>query len=111
LIQATAADMMRLVMIRATEEGICVCAVLHDGFLIEADADKIEVETGRMRVIMDEVAIMVAGAVIPVDVDAFAWPDCYTPDEGDAATYATIMRLLDEAETATAHGAVSVEVA
>ena len=40
----------------------------------------------------------IIGATIPVDVNTFAWPDCYEPDGDDADVYATIMRLLDEAE-------------
>ena len=99
VMQATAADMMRIVMIRATEAGICVCAVLHDGFFIEADEAEIEGEARRMRAIMDEISMMVIGAVIPVDAATFAWPNCYEPDDDDAAVYATIMRLLEEEAT------------
>jgi hypothetical protein len=60
LIQATAADAMRLTMILATEADVCVCTVLHDGFLIEADADKIDAEVARMCAIMDQ-ASMIGG--------------------------------------------------
>ena len=94
VMQAVAGDMMRLVMIRATEAGICVCAVLHDGFFIEAGEAEIEVEARRMREIMDEISMMVIGVVIPVDMATFAWPNCYEPDDDDAAVYASIMRML-----------------
>jgi hypothetical protein len=40
----------------------------------------------------------VVGVAIPITVDVFRWPNCYAPDDDDAATYAEIMRHIDEAE-------------
>lgn len=99
VMQSVAADMMRLVVIRATEEGLCVCSVLHDGFFVEAEEDEIDAAASRMHTIMDEVSKMVIGVVIPVDVATFVWPNCYEPDDDDAEVYRTIMQMLEEDET------------
>jgi hypothetical protein len=48
-VQATAAEIMRIAAILATEAGIAVCSPIHDAFLIEAPIGMIEAEIERMK--------------------------------------------------------------
>jgi DNA polymerase I len=50
--QANGAEMLRLACIRATEEGILVCAPVHDALLVEAPVDAIEATIERTKEIM-----------------------------------------------------------
>jgi hypothetical protein len=98
-VQGCAADMMRLLMMRLTEGGTAVCAAIHDGFLVECDADDADAILEAVTATMDKCAVDLIGAPIPIKSRIFPWPECY--DEGKTAAaemFATVMRLVGEAE-------------
>jgi DNA polymerase I-like protein with 3'-5' exonuclease and polymerase domains len=100
-VQGGAADMMRLLMIRATEAGYTTCAALHDGFLFECDATEADAVLEAILAIMDKCAVDLIGAPIPVKSKIFRWPECYRDDKkATAELFETIMRSIEEAERA-----------
>jgi hypothetical protein len=60
-IQAHGAEIMRVAMILAVRDGIEVCTPIHDAFLIEVDADKVDDATRAMRAHMDRACEHVLG--------------------------------------------------
>jgi hypothetical protein len=76
-VQATAAEIMRIAAILATEAGIMVCAPVHDAFLIEAPIASIAFEVGRMKQCMARAVELVLGpgCAIAVDHVIIRYPD------------------------------------
>jgi DNA polymerase I-like protein with 3'-5' exonuclease and polymerase domains len=98
-VQGCAADLMRLLMIRLTEAGYLVCAMIHDGFLIECAAADVDAVIEAVRATMDKCAIDLIGAPIPIKHKTFCWPESYREGKTKIAElFETIMRLIDEAE-------------
>jgi hypothetical protein len=75
--QATAAEIMRIAAILATEGGINVCSPIHDAFLIEAPIGLIESEVERMKGFMARAVELVLwpGCTIAVDHTITRYPD------------------------------------
>jgi hypothetical protein len=96
--QGHGAEIMRLVMIRATEAGLRVGGALHDGFTIEAAAREIEAHAQAMRAIMERSALDVIGGVIPVDVEIARWPDRYPVEDKHCELFERIVQLAKDAE-------------
>jgi hypothetical protein len=81
--QANGAEMMRLAACLATERGIGACCPVHDAFLVESDADRIEGETCRMREAMHEASeLVLPGFPLRTDAKVVRHPDRYTDDRG-----------------------------
>lgn len=96
-IQSHGAEMMRAVMIAATEAGLNICAPIHDAFLIEAPIDQIEKDTAALRTIMRASGTAVVGVPIETDAKIIYPPDRYV-DERGVEMWNKIMRLLDQIE-------------
>jgi hypothetical protein len=93
--QAHGADMMRLASCLATERGIAVCAPVHDAFLIEADADAIDVEIARMQAAMREASeLVLPGFPLRSDAKIVRHPDRYSDPRGERF-WGTVQALLD----------------
>ena len=76
--------MMRLAACLATESGIGVCCPVHDAFLIEASADAIEAETGRMQGAMRKASeVVLPGFPLKTDAKIVRHPDHYTDPRGE----------------------------
>lgn len=100
-IQGTAADMMRLLMIRLAEAGVATCAAIHDGFLFECDDREVEKTLAIIKTAMDQSALDLIGATIPFKLKVFRWPERYTEGKTQPRElFDTIMRLIGEAEMA-----------
>jgi hypothetical protein len=101
-VQGSAADMMRILMIRLTEAGYDVCAAIHDGFLIECGIDEAEAVRSAILAIMDQCAIDLVGSPIPIKSQIFRHPENYQEEDDDAKgvteLFEHIMRLVEEAE-------------
>jgi len=81
--QANGAEMMRLAAIAATEEGIEVCAPVHDAFLIAAPLDVLDEHVSRMRELMTKASLVVTGNVpIRTDAKIIRFPDRFVDEEG-----------------------------
>jgi DNA polymerase family A len=94
--QANGAEMMRLAACLATERGIGVCCPVHDAFLIEADADAIDVETVRMQEAMQEASeVVLPGFSLRTDAKIVRSPDRYSDDRG-RMMWGTVTGILDD---------------
>ena len=98
--QANGAEMMRLAACLATESGIGVCCPIHDAFLIEADTDSIETETGRMCEAMRKASeLVLPGFALRTDAKIVRSPDRYSDDRG-RLMWDTVNRILDKIDPA-----------
>ncbi len=96
-VQAAAADIMRIAAIRALEEGIRICAIVHDEFVIEACDGDIDQAAKTMGEIMMEATEDVVGVSIPVDSYVLRHGETYYDEDGEA-DFNTLMRMLEEIE-------------
>ena len=90
--QAGGAEIMRLVMIRATERGFRVIP-LHDGFTIEESDSKIEGRAREFEAIMRRSSLDVLGAAIPVKTEIRRYPERYPVKPGERALFDRIVDL------------------
>ena len=98
--QSHGAEMMRLAVSMAVEEGMMVCAPVHDALLIEAPIDGIEKQTARLSEIMADASEMVLGAGKRCRTDAkiTRYPDRFEDEQRGAPMFSIIMKLLRQAE-------------
>jgi len=95
-VQSNGAEMMRLAAILATERGICVCAPVHDAFLIEAPTSQIEAVAADMQEAMWEASrIVLGGLELRSDVVYVHSPDRHMDGRG-AEMWNKVMELVDE---------------
>jgi DNA polymerase-1 len=98
-IQSAGAEMMRLAHCLATENGIQVCAPIHDAFVIEAPLANLDREIERMRSYMAEASkVVLNGFEVFTDVKVIRYPDRYSSAKGQPM-WNLVMRLLEEVET------------
>lgn len=94
--QGNGAEMMRLAACLATERGIGVCCPVHDAFLIEAAADRIDADTERMRGAMREASeLVLPGFPLRTDAKVVRHPDRYADDRG-RVMWRTVTDLLSD---------------
>jgi hypothetical protein len=102
-IQASSADMLRIVIIWADRLGLRLLAPVHDALLIEAPIDRIEADVALLREIMRRASHVVLNPTadgtleLRSDVKIIRYPDRYTDPRGDAI-WAHVMELLIEYE-------------
>jgi hypothetical protein len=99
--QANGAEMMRLGCMKATEEGLAICAPIHDALLLEAHVDEIGEHAGRLTAIMKEASevLLGGGRTCGVEVTTFCYPDRYSDKRG-RVMWDRMMRLMDGVEGA-----------
>jgi len=96
--QANGAEMLRLACCLATEQGIEVCAPVHDAVLIAAPLDKIDTEVARMQQAMREASrVVLDGFELGTDAMVVRYPDRYM-DERGRTMWDKVMALLDKAD-------------
>jgi DNA polymerase I-like protein with 3'-5' exonuclease and polymerase domains len=96
-IQSHGAEMMRAVMIAATEAGLRICAPIHDAFLLEAPIKRIEEDTAALQSIMRAAGTAVVGVPIETDAKIIRPPERYVDDRG-VAMWNKVMGLLEAIE-------------
>ena len=103
--QANGAEMLRLAACFATEQGVEVCALIHDAVLIAAPLDQLESDIERMQAAMAKASrVVLDGFELRTDAQFVRHPDRYQDPRG-AVMWARAMRL------AQAHERQRVEVA
>jgi hypothetical protein len=96
LMQANAAEMLRLSCIFATERGVEVCCPIHDALLICAPLDRLEADVATTRAAMAEASRLVLdGFKIRTDVKVVRYPSRYTDRRG-AVMWGEIMKLVEQ---------------
>jgi len=92
--QAHGAEMLRLACCLLTEDGIEVCAPVHDAVLIQAQASHIDEAVARTRHHMARAArIVLGGFEIRTDADVIVHPQRLRDDRGEAM-WNTVAELL-----------------
>jgi DNA polymerase I len=81
--QANGAEMLRIAASLATEQGIQVCAPVHDALLIEAPSGEFDQVVSAARAAMAEASRAVLdGLELDTDVVTVAWPERYADPRG-----------------------------
>ena len=98
--QANGAEMLRLACIAATEQGVRVCAPVHDALLIEAPLDQLDTAIWTTQQAMrDASTVILGGFELRSDAYVIRHPDRYMDERGEVM-WDRIMRILDESEPA-----------
>ena len=96
--QANGAEMLRLAVCMATEDGLKVCAPIHDALLLEAPLEVLDEHVFRLKSLMIQASEMVMQTLsCRVDADIVRYPDRYM-DEGGEEMWDRVMGLLDANE-------------
>jgi len=94
--QANGAEMLRLAITVLLEEGIKVCAPIHDAVLIEAPLEKLDETISKAKMIMSEVSgFVLDGFRLSSDVDVVKYPNRYS-DERGAQLWENIIELASK---------------
>jgi len=96
-VQSHGGELMRAVMIAATETGLTICCPVHDAFLLEAPLKNIEADVRALRAIMRAAGTAVVGVPIETDAKIIVPPNRYM-DERGVETWAKVMALLEKIE-------------
>jgi hypothetical protein len=92
--QANGAEMLRLACCLATEQGVAVCAPVHDALLVEGPADGIqEVVAETQRAMIEASRVVLLGFELRSDAKIVSHPDRYSDPRGEQM-WETVMGLL-----------------
>jgi hypothetical protein len=98
--QANGAEMLRLAACFATEQGIEVCALIHDAVLICAPLDRLAEDVERMRACMAKASrVVLDGFELRTDVHEVRYPDRYQDPRG-TLMWDRVMRFVAAREAA-----------
>ena len=90
--------MLRLAACFATEQGIEVCALIHDAVLICAPLDRLDQDIERMQAAMANASrVVLDGFELRTDVNVVRYPDRYQDPRG-AVMWDRVMRLIARQE-------------
>ena len=95
-IQANGGEALRLGACLMTENGISVCAPVHDAYLIMAPEDRIEADAARACAYMEEAsAVVLNGFRLKTEKHIFTYPQYYRDPRGRGEEMvARVMELL-----------------
>jgi hypothetical protein len=94
--QANGAEMLRLACCLGTEQGIEVCAPIHDAVLICAPLERLEADVVQMREAMRQASrVVLDGFELGTEAVIVRYPERYT-DERGAAMWDRVMGLIDQ---------------
>jgi DNA polymerase I len=94
--QANGAEMLRLACCLGTEQGIEICAPVHDAVLICAPLDRLDEEVTQMQELMAEASrIVLDGFELGTDAKIVRYPEHYT-DERGVVMWERVMKLINE---------------
>ena len=97
--QANGAEMLRLACIAATEQGVLVCAPVHDALLIEAPLGQLNEMVCRTQCAMREASAAVLGGYeLRSDAKIVRYPDRYMDERGEVM-WNKVMGILGRIES------------
>lgn len=92
--QANGAEMLRLACCLGTENGIQLCAPVHDALLLMAPIGRLDADIALMRKYMEQASnIVLDGFKLRTDVKTVVYPEHYSPGRGQEM-WDTVMELL-----------------
>jgi hypothetical protein len=94
--QANGAEMLRLACCLGTENGIRICAPIHDAVLITAPIGELAADVARMRGYMEEASsVVLDGIKLRTEAHSFLYPDRFSDPKGRGnAMLQTVLSLL-----------------
>jgi DNA polymerase-1 len=96
--QANGAEILRLACCLATEQGLCVCAPVHDALLIEAPTESIDDVVAATQEVMAKASeIVLGGFRLRTDAKIVRYPDRYMDPRGESF-WNQVMQILRELE-------------
>ena len=82
-LQANGAEILRVGCCLATEQGLQVCAPVHDALLIEASCDEIEDAVGHcQRLMLEASEVVLGGFPLRTEAEVVRYPDRYMDKRG-----------------------------
>jgi DNA polymerase-1 len=97
--QANGAEMLRIACILIHQEGIRICAPIHDALLIEAPLEELEEKVKRAQELMAQASrIVLDGFELETDADLIRYPDRYCDEERGREFWDLVMEILEEVE-------------
>jgi hypothetical protein len=96
--QAACADIMRLAAIFMIDEGLALCATVHDAVLIEAPIDRINADVEIAKSCWRRASeIVLDGFGLDADSKIVCYPEVYHDDDGKEM-WTRLLKILDELE-------------
>jgi len=104
-VQANGAEMLRLAACLIVEDGIRLCAPVHDAIVIEAPIEAIDSTVARAQELMATASkIILSGFELKSDAEVIRFPNRYEPERG-TKMWANVMALLKQIENPGTEGA------
>jgi DNA polymerase I-like protein with 3'-5' exonuclease and polymerase domains len=98
LMQGNGSEMLRLACTMLVDEGITVCAPVHDAVLIEAPLDFLsEIIKQTQQIMSDASEVVLGGFSLRSDVEIVRYPERYVDNRGEAM-WRTVTSILDETD-------------
>ena len=96
--QAACADIMRLAAIFMVDEGLALCATVHDAVLIEAPVERINIDVEVAKSCWRRASeIVLGGFGLDADSKIVCYPDVYHDEDGEEM-WTRLLNILDELE-------------
>jgi DNA polymerase I len=103
--QANGAEMLRLACCLGTEQGIEICAPVHDAVLICAPLERLEADVASMRQVMAEASrVVLDGFELGTDSHLVRYPDRYI-DERGVVMWDRVMKIVRERQSRSENAA------
>jgi DNA polymerase I len=98
--QAACADIMRLAATFMVDEGLALCATVHDAVLIEAPISQININVEVAKDCWRRASeIVLDGFGLDADSKIVRYPDVYHDEDGEQM-WTRLLNILDELELA-----------
>jgi hypothetical protein len=95
-LQGNGSEMLRLTCIMTVEQGIKVCATVHDAILVEAPLKELKSVVAQTQAIMRKASeLVIPNLPIPVDAKLIPWPQRYSDKRGEVM-WNTVWQLIRE---------------
>jgi DNA polymerase I len=98
--QATCAEILRLATSRMVDEGLSICATVHDSVLLEADLETIDQHVEVAKECWRWASEKVLKFRLDADAKVVRYPDRYTDEDG-SEVWSQLIRFLEEIEKLT----------
>jgi hypothetical protein len=96
--QAACAEIMRLATIFMVDEGLALCATVHDAVLVEAPIEQIDADVEVAKRCWARASeIVLGGFALDADSKIVRYPDVYHDDDGEAM-WSRLLDILDALE-------------
>ena len=94
-LQANGAEMLRIALCLATEQGVEVCAPVHDGVLIHAPLPDLADAVALMQACMQQAsAVVLEGFVLRTEASVWRYPEPYSDPRG-TAMWNTVWSIIE----------------